>query len=141
LANFASGLTAAISHRSGDFEFNNATGNGQQNFGVVLKAISRSLRKPIVLGLVAGVLYVPISRMVPRSFITNIKAGDTVRAGAPTLARGIAFGGDAGVARVDFSSDGGKSWQPAQLSKGRRQIQLPAMADQLRPARRRASTC
>jgi DMSO/TMAO reductase YedYZ molybdopterin-dependent catalytic subunit len=60
---------------------------------------------------------VPITRMVPRSFITNIKAGDTLKAGAPTLARGIAFGGDAGVARVDFSSDGGKSWQQAELGK------------------------
>ena len=53
--------------------------------------------------------------MVPRSFITNIKAGDTLQAGASTLARGIAFGGDSGVSRVDFSSDGGKSWQQAQL--------------------------
>jgi DMSO/TMAO reductase YedYZ molybdopterin-dependent catalytic subunit len=60
---------------------------------------------------------VPISRMVPRSFITNIKAGDTLSAGASTLARGIAFGGDSGVARVDFSSDDGQSWQQAQLGK------------------------
>jgi DMSO/TMAO reductase YedYZ molybdopterin-dependent catalytic subunit len=63
------------------------------------------------------VKFVPITRMVPRSFITNIKAGDTLKAGAPTPARGIAFGGDAGVARVDFSSDGGKSWQQAELGK------------------------
>ena len=60
---------------------------------------------------------VPINKMVPRSFITNIKAGDKLQAGAPTLARGIAFGGDTGVARVDFSSDGGKSWQQAQLGR------------------------
>jgi hypothetical protein len=64
-----------------------------------------------------GIKSVPISRLVPRSFITNIKAGDTLKAGAPTLARGIAFGGDAGVARVDFSSDGGKSWQQAELGR------------------------
>ena len=57
----------------------------------------------------------PISRMVPRSFITNIKPDDTLRAGAPTFVRGIAFGGDMGVARVDFSSDGGNSWEPAAL--------------------------
>src|SRR3984893_104107 len=63
----------------------------------------------------AGVKFVPISRMVPRSFITNIKPGDTGRAGVPTLARGIAFGGDTGVSRVEFSSDGGKSWQETQL--------------------------
>src|SRR5260370_10972145 len=64
-----------------------------------------------------GFRSVPINRMVPRSFITNIKAGDRLRAGVPTLARGIAFGGDSGVAQVDFSSDGGKSWQQAQLGK------------------------
>jgi DMSO/TMAO reductase YedYZ molybdopterin-dependent catalytic subunit len=62
-----------------------------------------------------GFKSVPINRMIPRSFITNIKAGDTLRAGAPTLVRGIAFGGDAGVSQIDFSSDGGKSWQAAQL--------------------------
>jgi hypothetical protein len=60
---------------------------------------------------------VPINRMVPRSFITNIKSGATVQASAPTLVRGIAFGGDTGVARVDLSSDGSKTWQAAQLGK------------------------
>ena len=60
---------------------------------------------------------VPINKMVPRSFITNVKAGAKLQAGAPTLTRGIAFGGNTGVSRVDFSSDGGKSWQQAQLGK------------------------
>jgi hypothetical protein len=64
-----------------------------------------------------GVKMVPINRMVPRSFITNIKAGASVSAGVSTLARGIAFGGDTGVAKVDFSADGGKTWQPAKLGK------------------------
>jgi DMSO/TMAO reductase YedYZ molybdopterin-dependent catalytic subunit len=64
-----------------------------------------------------GFKSVPINRMVPRSLITNIKSGATLQAGAPTLVRGIAFGGDTGVARVDFSGDGGASWQPAQLGK------------------------
>jgi DMSO/TMAO reductase YedYZ molybdopterin-dependent catalytic subunit len=64
-----------------------------------------------------GVKLVPATRMPPRSFITNIRAGDTLHAGAPTPARGIAFGGDSGVARVDLSIDGGKSWQPTQLGK------------------------
>jgi DMSO/TMAO reductase YedYZ molybdopterin-dependent catalytic subunit len=63
------------------------------------------------------VKFVPISRMVPRSFITNIKEGDTLKLGASTLARGIAFGGDSGVSRVDFSSDGGRSWQAAALGR------------------------
>ena len=64
-----------------------------------------------------GVKMVPINRMVPRSFVTNIKSGETVQAGAPALVRGIAFGGDTGVGRVDLSIDNGKTWQASQLSK------------------------
>jgi DMSO/TMAO reductase YedYZ molybdopterin-dependent catalytic subunit len=64
-----------------------------------------------------GFKSVPINRMVPRSFITNIKPDDTLQSGAPTLVRGIAFGGDVGVARVDVSTDGGGTWQQAQLGK------------------------
>jgi DMSO/TMAO reductase YedYZ molybdopterin-dependent catalytic subunit len=64
-----------------------------------------------------GIKSVPINRLVPRSFITNIRSGDRLKAGAPTLVRGIAFGGDAGVARVDISSDSGKSWQQAELGR------------------------
>ena len=62
-----------------------------------------------------GYELVPVTRNVPRSFITNIRSGDTVPAGKPVEARGIAFGGDCGVARVDLSIDGGKSWQGTQL--------------------------
>lgn len=65
----------------------------------------------------AGVKMVPISKMVPRSFITNLAAGATVSAGAPTPVRGIAFGGDTGVAKVEVSPDGGKSWLPTTLGK------------------------
>jgi hypothetical protein len=43
--------------------------------------------------------------------------GDKVSAAAPTTLRGIAFGGDSGVASVDLSIDRGKSWQPTQLGK------------------------
>jgi DMSO/TMAO reductase YedYZ molybdopterin-dependent catalytic subunit len=64
-----------------------------------------------------GVKTVPINRMVPRSFITNISPGATVRHGAPTLVRGIAFGGDSGVAKVDLSIDGGKTWIPTRIGK------------------------
>ena len=63
----------------------------------------------------SGVRMVPINKMVPRSFVTNIKSGETVQASAPILARGIALGGDSGVARVDISSDGGKTWRAATL--------------------------
>jgi DMSO/TMAO reductase YedYZ molybdopterin-dependent catalytic subunit len=63
----------------------------------------------------SGVKLVPISTMVPRSFFTNIAEGATFQAGSNAIARGIAFGGDSGVAKVDFSTDGGASWQEAQL--------------------------
>jgi hypothetical protein len=64
-----------------------------------------------------GVTMVPINRMLPRSFITNLKTGAHIKAGRPAEVRGIAFGGDTGVKSVDFSSDGGKTWQPAKLGK------------------------
>jgi DMSO/TMAO reductase YedYZ molybdopterin-dependent catalytic subunit len=60
---------------------------------------------------------IPINRMVPRSFATNIATGNKVKAAAATTLRGIAFGGDCGVASVDFSIDHGQSWHQAQLGK------------------------
>lgn len=64
-----------------------------------------------------GVKMVPISRMVPRSFFTNIADGASLPAGAVATIRGIAFGGDAGVARVELSMDDGRTWQPAKLGE------------------------
>ena len=62
-----------------------------------------------------GVRFVPINRMVPRSFITNLVAGASVPARRAVLVRGIAFGGDAGVRAVQLSTDGGHSWRAAEL--------------------------
>jgi len=64
-----------------------------------------------------NVRLVPINRMVPRSFVTNIPSGQKVKAASPTMVRGIAFGGDCGVARVDYSVDRGQSWHQTQLGK------------------------
>jgi DMSO/TMAO reductase YedYZ molybdopterin-dependent catalytic subunit len=64
-----------------------------------------------------GVKMIPINRMVPRSFVTNIASGDKVKAAAPTTLRGIAFGGDCGVASVDYSIDHGQNWRQTQLEK------------------------
>src|SRR5262249_21729341 len=63
-----------------------------------------------------GVKLVPISKMVPRSFFTNVKSGATLPVGNAPL-RGIAFGGDSAVAKVELSIDSGKSWQSAVLGK------------------------
>ena len=65
----------------------------------------------------AGVTMVPINRMLPRSFITNLAAGARLKAGARVKLRGLAMGGDSGVAKVEVSADGGQSWQAAKLGR------------------------
>jgi DMSO/TMAO reductase YedYZ molybdopterin-dependent catalytic subunit len=65
----------------------------------------------------SGYTTTAVGRMVPRAFITNIREGEKLVPDTPTVARGIAMGGDNGVARVDFSSDAGQSWKPAKLGK------------------------
>ncbi|MGY3423399.1 hypothetical protein ACVWZW_003874 [Bradyrhizobium sp. F1.13.4] len=62
-----------------------------------------------------GVKMIPISRMVPRSFFTNVTEGASLPSGAGATIRGIAFGGDTGVAKVELSMDAGRSWQLATL--------------------------
>jgi DMSO/TMAO reductase YedYZ molybdopterin-dependent catalytic subunit len=73
---------------------------------------------------------IPINRMVPRSFVTNLKDGSHVRRGQFLNVQGIAFGGDAGVGKVMVSPDGGRLWQTARLGPDRgkygfRQWELP----------------
>jgi DMSO/TMAO reductase YedYZ molybdopterin-dependent catalytic subunit len=64
-----------------------------------------------------GVKMVPINRMAPRSFVTNSVSGTHVAVGKPAELRGIAFGGDCGVARVDISTDSGRTWRAAELGR------------------------
>jgi sulfite dehydrogenase len=60
---------------------------------------------------------VPIMRFNVRSFITNLKNGDTVKAGAGMEAKGIAFDGGYGILEVALSINGGRTWQQAELGK------------------------
>jgi DMSO/TMAO reductase YedYZ molybdopterin-dependent catalytic subunit len=64
-----------------------------------------------------GVKMIPINRMLPRSFFTNVQDGATFKVGETTTVRGIAFGGDTGVAKLMFSADGGGRWQEAKLGR------------------------
>ena len=64
-----------------------------------------------------GLKFVPINKMVPRSFITNVKSGAKLPKQGQSLVRGLAFGGDAGVKKVELSLDGGKSWMATKLAK------------------------
>jgi DMSO/TMAO reductase YedYZ molybdopterin-dependent catalytic subunit len=58
---------------------------------------------------------IPINRMVPRSFFTNVQDKAKFKVGETTTVRGIAFGGDTGLAKVLFSADAGSHWQEARL--------------------------
>lgn len=57
----------------------------------------------------------PINRMNPRSWITSLADGAAYGYDPVLPVEGIAMGGDSGVARVDISADGGRSWLPARL--------------------------
>jgi sulfite dehydrogenase len=60
---------------------------------------------------------VPINRLNVRSFLTNLTNGAKVKAGSPTIVKGIAFDGGTGIKDVSLSPDGGKTWQAAKLGK------------------------
>ena len=62
-----------------------------------------------------GFKSVPINRMVPRSFFTNIEGLASTAPSAHAPFRGVAFGGDCGVAAVECSLDGGATWTAAAL--------------------------
>jgi DMSO/TMAO reductase YedYZ molybdopterin-dependent catalytic subunit len=82
----------------------------------------------------AGVKMVPINRMVPRSFITNLVDGATLKAGAKRLVRGIAFGGSTGVRSVDLSIDGGTSWLPTTLGRDEGKYSFRQWQTEITPA-------
>ncbi|WP_439924575.1 SorA family sulfite dehydrogenase catalytic subunit [Nitrobacter sp. JJSN] len=60
---------------------------------------------------------VPINRFTVRSFVTNLRDGAKVKAGAETPLKGIAFDGGKGIKEVAVSIDGGKTWLPTKLGK------------------------
>jgi DMSO/TMAO reductase YedYZ molybdopterin-dependent catalytic subunit len=62
----------------------------------------------------AGFATRPITRMVPRSWITS-HADEARVSGGPISLRGIALGGDSAVAKVELSTDNGRSWREARL--------------------------
>jgi DMSO/TMAO reductase YedYZ molybdopterin-dependent catalytic subunit len=59
----------------------------------------------------------PITEMVVNSLITSHADGAMVRAEAAATVSGIAWDGGYGMAAVDVSTDGGKTWSPAALGE------------------------
>ena len=60
---------------------------------------------------------VPISRMNVRSFITSHADGEKIKARSLVSVRGIAFDGGEGIKEVQFSPDGGVTWNAAILGE------------------------
>jgi len=59
----------------------------------------------------------PIGRFKVRSFITSVASGAQIPAARPVVLKGIAFDGGSGIKQVEFSADGGKTWQGATLGE------------------------
>ena len=57
----------------------------------------------------------PITEIVVNSLITSVSEGQKVRAGAPLVVKGMAWDAGYGIRSVDVSTDGGRTWQGADL--------------------------
>ena len=69
----------------------------------------------------------PITEMVVNSLITNLLDGDQLPAGKPAEVRGIAWDGGYGIAEVNVSVDGGKTWQIRHSWRGSRALRMAAV--------------
>ncbi len=56
----------------------------------------------------------PMSKLNVKSLIGSLDDGQVLRAGNQEIV-GVAFSGEAGIAKVEVSLDGGKTWAPAKL--------------------------
>lgn len=59
----------------------------------------------------------PITEIMVNSIITSLADGQTIGAGKANEVKGIAWDAGYGIASVEFSSDGGKSWGAATLGE------------------------
>ena len=60
---------------------------------------------------------IPIATMPVRSFLSSPDGSTKIPAGLPVRLRGIGFGGEGGVRRVEVSVDGGMRWEQAHLGE------------------------
>ena len=81
-----------------------------------------------------GFKTVPVSRLVPRSFFTNVTDTTIVKPGAAVAVRGIAFGGNGGVSQVELSADGGRNWQKTALGRDEGTYSFRQWSTQITPA-------
>lgn len=60
---------------------------------------------------------VPINRMLVRSLIVRPEPDERVPPGGTYEIEGVAFDGGGGISKVEVSTDGGKTWTPAELGQ------------------------
>lgn len=79
---------------------------------------------------------VPINKFTVRSFITSLGEGSTVPSGRETTVRGIAFDSGSGIRSVEFSTDGGRSWQGTRLGESLGRFSFREWKTSFKPASR-----
>ena len=82
----------------------------------------------------------PITDMVVNSVVTNLAMGQQVPAGQPLTVKGVAWDGGSGIARVDVSLDGGRSFAEATLGPDHGRFSFRGFTYTATPATRGALT-
>jgi len=90
------------------------TVQAEEATGYYMQTAYRVPTKPIEPNATTNVPSIPVEAMAVKSLIAAPEEGETVKAG-PVMIQGVAWGGEAGVVKVDLSLDEGKSWEPARL--------------------------
>ena len=82
----------------------------------------------------------PITEMVVNSIITNVAAGQQVPVGRAFEVRGVAWDGGRGIAGVDVSVDGGRTWRAATLGADHGRFSFRSFTQSFTPTDRGALT-
>jgi DMSO/TMAO reductase YedYZ molybdopterin-dependent catalytic subunit len=82
----------------------------------------------------------PITEMVVNSIITNVASGQQVAVGRAFDVRGVAWDGGRGIAGVDVSIDGGRSWRAATLGPDHGRFSFRSFSQSFTPTDRGALT-
>jgi DMSO/TMAO reductase YedYZ molybdopterin-dependent catalytic subunit len=78
----------------------------------------------------------PITEMVVNSIITNVAAGQQVAVGKAFEVRGVAWDGGRGIASVDVSIDGGRTWRAGTLGVDHGRFSFRSFSQSFTPAER-----
>jgi DMSO/TMAO reductase YedYZ molybdopterin-dependent catalytic subunit len=105
-----------------------------QHDGFFVQTAYRYPRQPVAPGTVVPATEMePLTGLTVKSLIVSPTDGAGLRAGSLRVS-GFAWTGDGEIARVDVSTDGGKSWQPTSLGRDREQYAWRAFAYEWRGA-------